>query len=395
VRVPDVLQGGAEGRPPGRGGRVAGALVVAVLAGAAVWQVASGSGGGSAPTPAARPAGSVPVTVAPAPPSPTVAQVVQAPVETAQPVRSLPWSRLPTGAPLSADVAAGRYVVVGGRTRDLGDGARVLTMNRAADGPVLLVQAADTISLEQLRAGGARLVLDQFPGGRRLPQGVGVDPTGRFAAYALASVVPGSNSLVVRDLRTGAATVRLRTREPFTVSDWTRAGVVLEVAKDPGGPPYLWQPSPDRPRRLLPFARGSSGPFLLASAPGRAAWLVTGREAECADVAAGVPAVITRSACGFSLSDPAAWSPGGGLVAARGDDGQLRLLDIRHLTATSLKAGNAEVRQLVWSPEHTVLAAVTDRAGEHDALLRCYLGGECERVLLPKGFGSEEIILAR
>jgi hypothetical protein len=118
-------------------------------------------------------------------------------------------------------------------------------------------------------------------------------------------------------------------------------------------------------------------------------------EAGCTDLVVGVPAVVRRSACGISLSDPAVWSPGGGLVVARGDDGRLQLLDVRHLTATRLKAGHAEVRQLVWSPEHTVLAAVTDRTGEHHAVLRCYLGGECERVPLPKGFGSEEIVLAR
>jgi hypothetical protein len=268
-------------------------------------------------------------------------------------------------------------------------------MDRAADGPVILVQEPDAVSLEQLRPGGVRLVLDEFREERRLPQGVAVDPTGRLVAYGLASVVPGSTGLVVRDLRTGAATVRLRTREPFMVSDWTRAGVVLEVAKDPGGPPFLWQPSPARPLRLLPFAHDSSGPFLLAAAPGRDAWLVTGREPNCADVAVGVPAVLTRSACGFSLSDPAAWSAGGGLVAARGDDGRLRLLDVRHLTVTRLKAGHAEVRQLVWSPEHTVLAAVTDRTGEHHAVLRCYPGGECESVPLPKSFGAQEIVLSR
>jgi hypothetical protein len=395
--VPDVLQGGAEGRAPHRGGRVAGALVVALLAGAAVWQVANGSGGGAAPEEAHRPAASpAPVAVSPAPPSPTMtASVVQVPAATSRAPRTLPWSRLPTGAPLSADAAAGRYIVVGGRTRDLGDGARVVTMDRAAAGPVLLVQEPDAVSLEQLRPGGARLVLDQFSEERRLPQGIAVDPAGRFVAYGLASVVPGSNSLVVRDLRTGAATVRLRTREPFMVSDWTRAGVVLEVAKDPGGPPYLWQPSPDRPRRLVGFARGSSGPFLLASAPGRAAWVVTRPEPGCVDVVVGVPGVIRRGECEVSLSDPAAWSTGGDLVAARGNDGGLRLFDVRNITVTRLRSGRAEVRQVAWSPEHTVLAAVTDRTGEHHAVLRCYLGGECERVPLPRGFGSEDIVLAR
>ena len=394
--MPDVLQGGAEGRPPRRGGRIAGTLVVALLAGAAVWQVVSGSSGEVAPD-AAHPADSpAPVVVTPAAPSPTrTASVVQVPTVTSAQPRAGASGRLSIFAPVSVDIAAGRFVVVGRRIRDLGAGSRVLTMDRAAGGPVLLVQEPDAVSLEQLRRGGVRLVLDEFPGDRRLPEGIAVDPTGRFVVYGLASVVPGSNSLVVRDLRTGAATVRLRTYEPFTVSDWTRAGVVLEVAKDPGGPPFLWQPSPDPPRRLLPFAHDSSGPFLLASAPGRRAWLVSRPEMGCADVVVGVPAVIARSACGIPLSDPAAWSTGGDLVAARGDDGRLRLLDVRHLTATRLRAGHAQVRQLVWSPEHTVLAAVTDRTGEHHAVLRCFLSGRCERVPLLKGFSSEDIVLAR
>jgi len=395
--VPDVLQGGAEDRPPGRGARVVGVLVVALLAGAAVWQVARGSGGEAAPDVARRPDTPGPVAVLPSSPSPAVtASVVQVPPEPSRPPRARPSGRLSNFVPVSADIAAGRFVVVGRRIRDLGDGSRVLTVNRAAGGPVLLVQQAATVSLEQLRPGGVRLVLDDFPEERRLPQGVAVDPTGGFVAYGLTSVVPGSNSLVVRDLRTGAATVRLRTHVPFTVSDWTKAGVVLEVAKDPGGPPYLWQPSPDRPRRLLPFAPDSSGPFLLASAPDRAAWLVTDPERDCADLASGVPAVITRSACGLSFSDPAAWSARHGLVATGGVDGRLRVLDLRDGRSTPLHSpARARLEQVVWTGPRTVLAVVLDRAGEHHALLRCLLGGRCERVPLPKGFGSEDIVLAR
>jgi hypothetical protein len=388
--VPDVLQGGAEGRAPGRGGRVAGALVVALLAGAAVWQVANGSGGRPAPVAAHRADAPAPVAVTPAPPSPTMtASVVQ------QPPRAGTRGRLSIFAAVSADFAAGRFVVVGRRVRDLGDGSRVLTVNRAVGGPVLLVQQADTVSLEQLRPGGVRLVLDDFPGERRLPQGVAVDPTGRFVAYGLASVVPGSNSLVVRDLQTGSATVRLRTHAPFLVSDWTKVGVVLEVAKDPGGPPYLWQPSPDRPRRLLPFAPNLSGPFLVASAPGRAAWLVSGHKPDCSDVALGVPAVITRSACGISPSGPAAWSRHG-FVAIGGVDGRLRVLDVRDGRSTALNwPARSLLEQVVWAGPRTLLAVVLDRGGEHHALLRCFLGGECERVPLPQGFTSEDIVLAR
>jgi hypothetical protein len=393
--VPDVLQGGAEGRPPRRGGRVAGSLVVALFAGAAVWQVAHGSGSEGVPDPAHRPDAPAPVVVTPAAPSPTMtASVVQVPSATSAQPRPGARGRLSVFAPVSVDIAAGRYVIVGRRIRDLGDGSRVLTVNRAAGGPVLLVQEADTVSLEQLRPGGVRLVLDDFPGERRLPQGVAVDPTGRFVAYGLASVVPGSNSLVVRDLQSGAATVRLRTRAPFTISDWTKAGVVLEVAKDPGGPPYLWRPSPDRPRRLLHFAPDLSGPFLVASAPGRAAWLVTGREPDCADVAVGVPAVITRSLCGISPSDPAAWSRHG-LVATGGVDGRLRVLDVRDGRGTALHSpARSQLEQVVWTGPRTVLAVVLDRGGDHHALLRCRLRGQCERVPLPKGIGSG-IVLAR
>jgi hypothetical protein len=394
--VSDVLQGGAEGRPPGRGGRVAGALVVALLAGAAVWHVASGSGGGPTPAVAKRSDRPVPAVAPAGSPSPVLpAPVVEVPMAASRPPRSLPWSRFATGAPLSVGVAAGRLVVVAGHTRDLGEGTHVVTMERAADGPVLLVQRPDEVSLEQLRPGGVRLVLDEFREERLLPQGLAVDPTGRFVAYGLTSVVPGSNSLVVRDLVSGSATVRLRTRLPFSVADWARSGVVLEAALDPGGPPYLWSPGPSRPHQVVGFAHGSTGPLLVASAPGRTAWLVTRPQTGCADLVAGSPAVTTRGECAISLSHPAAWSPAGDLVAARGDDGWLRLLDVRHFTITRLRSGLAEVRQVVWSTGHTVLAAVTDRNGRHHAVLRCYLGGECERVPLPKGFGAEDIVLAR
>jgi hypothetical protein len=324
------------------------------------------------------------------------APVVAVPTVTSRPPQRLPWSRLPTGAPLSVDVASGHVVVVDGQARDLGDSSRVLSLENASGGPVLLVQWPDAVTLEQLRPGGVRLVLDGFPGDRRLPQGLAVDPTGRFVAYGLTSVVPGSNSLVVRDLRTGAATVRLRTTgESFVVSDWTTAGVILQVARDPGGPPYLWSPGPRRPRQIVEDARDSVGPLLVASAPGRAAWLVTRPEPGCADLAVGVPAVITRSECEISLSDPAAWSPSGDLVVARADDGGLRLLDVRHFTITRLRSGLTEVRQVVWPPGGPLLAAVADRSGKHHAVLRCFLGGRCERVPLPKRFGSEDIVLAR
>jgi WD40 repeat protein len=397
VRVPDVLQGGAEGRPPGRGGRVAGALVVAVLAGAAVWQVVTGPDPRPAPPSMAgheSPSASV---AAPLSPSPTLtAQVVQVAPATSRPHRTLPWSRLPSGAPLSVDLASGRVVVVDGQARDLGTPARVVSMDSSRGGPVLLVQATGAVSLEQLRPDGARLVLDDFAGDRRLPRGVAVDPTGRFVAYAVTAVVPGNNGIVVRDLRTGAATVRLRTREPFAVSDWTTAGVVLEVAADPGGPPYLWTPGPSRPRHVVPFAHGSGGPVLLASSPSSPRWLMTRPELGCTDLVIGVSRRPARSFCSVALSGPVAWSPHGDLVAGVGEDGSLLVLDVADGTTRSLRTPRRAVpNQVAWSGPRTVLAVVTDRSAARGAVLRCRIGGSCERAALPAELAGRDVVLAR
>ena len=395
--MPDVLQGGGEGQPPGRGGRVAGALVVALLAGAAVWQVADGSGGGAAPASAQRPDTPAPTVAEPVSPSPTViAPVVVVPPATSRPRRTLPWSRLPTGAPLSVDLASGPVVVVDGQARDLGTPSRVVSMDSSRGGPVLLVQATGAVSLEQLRPDGARLVLDDFAGDRRLPRGVAVDPTGRFVAYGVTAVVPGNNGIVVRDLRTGAATVRLRTREPFAVSDWTPAGVVLDVAADPGGPPYLWTPGPTRPRHIVPFAHGSGGPVLLASSPSSPRWLMTRPELGCTDLVVGVSRRPARSFCSVALSGPVAWSPHGDLVAGVGRDGSLLVLDVADGTTRPLGTPRRAVPgQVAWSGPRTILAVVTDRSAAHGAVLRCRVGGSCERAALPVELAGRDIVLAR
>ena len=121
-------------------------------------------------------------------------------------------------------------------------------MDRGAVGPVVLVQSRGSTVLEQLRPDGSRLVLEAFHDESRLPHGLAVDPTGRYAAYGTSSgTATGPAGLVVRDLRTGEVVVSRSTRLPYGVRDWVTSGVVLTVALDPGGPPYRWVPGPGRP----------------------------------------------------------------------------------------------------------------------------------------------------
>ena len=122
-------------------------------------------------------------------------------------------------------------------------------MERAARGPVLLVQDRGTTELQQLRPDGSRLVLDAFPYDTPAPRRRGGPD--RALGRVRDVVRPGDRTLglVVRDLGTGDIVVSRRTQLPYAVRDWTTGGVVLEVALDPGGPPYAWHPGRDGLRR--------------------------------------------------------------------------------------------------------------------------------------------------
>jgi hypothetical protein len=276
----------------------------------------------------------------------------------------------------------------------LGSGVRVITMDRAAAGPVLLVQDRGTTALEQLRADGSRLVLDEFPDESRHPQGMAVNPTGLGVAYALTSAGGlGRYGLVVRDLATGAVLASLRTRLPFGVRDWTPSGVVLTVAADPGGPPYRWVPGAGRPVRVTPFSHLDMGPFLLAASPVRQEWAVT--SSGCT----GLVRVIGRRPeprfCRVSLNTPAAWSPAGSWIAASGYPPAVVVLDPR--SGRTVRLGlprRVFVAQLAWTGDNTVLVAVHTLAGGRGAVLRCAVGHPCRRLRLGPGVHAVDLVLA-
>jgi hypothetical protein len=213
-------------------------------------------------------------------------------------------------------------------------------------------------------------VLEQFPYESRHPQGMAVDPGGSRVAYALTSKSPdGPYGLVVRDLRTGEVLVSRRTRLPFGVRAWTPAGVVLEVALDPGGPPYLWDPGAGAPVGL-PGDPREGGPYLLAAAPVTDEVAMTDGACVLLVTAGGTD----RRFCDAHLGGPVAWSPDGRRLAGLSGPRRLTVLDVTSGRTTSLRMPRVFVRQVTWASPGTVLVAVTDVTGDEGAVLRCRPG---------------------
>jgi hypothetical protein len=306
----DVLIG--DDRPPSRRSSAVLVVLVLVLGGVAVTRLLDPPG-----APEATPAATSPTaTPAPTPPA-TRASAIPSPYASAYPASAAPtpvprpWADLPVGRPLAVDLASGTVVRTAGHSVSLGPGVQVVEMYGAAGGPVLLVQDRGTTAIEQLRPDGSRLVLEQFPFEGRHPQGMAVDPSGSRVAYALTSKRPqGVYGLVVRDLRTGEVLVSRRTRLPFGVRSWTPGGVVLEVAMDPGGPPYVWTPGAGAPVHL-PRGGFEGGPYLLAASPVSDELAMT--DGTCVQLA--TVGRAGRQVCDVRVGGPAAWSPDGRSVA--------------------------------------------------------------------------------
>jgi hypothetical protein len=259
-------------------------------------------------------------------------------------------------------------------------------------GPVVLVQSRGSTVLEQLRPDGSRLVLEAFFYDSRLPQGVAVDPTGRRVAYAVTSgSAAGPFGLVVRDLASGALLAERTTPDSYAVRDWTLSGILLEVVRDPGGPPYVWLPHTGRPREVTPSNGQQAGPFLLAASPVGSAWVVTG--SGCTWLVEDLGQSPARQLCEADLSPPASWSPAGARIVARSSLG-VQILDLR--TGRAVQLGIPDqvfVAQLVWTGDDTVLAAVHTLAGGRGAVLRCRVGHACRQVDLGKGGSSVDLVL--
>ena len=386
----DVVAQGPD-RPPRRGTAVAGWVLLALLAGVAVWQTTTAHHGTpeASPTPSSSPS---PVARAPARfavPVPAAAPGPRPPVRAS-------WKALPVGAPLNNDFAVGRYVRSDGQLRQLAPGAQALTMDRAVGGPVLLVQDSGTVTLEQLRSGGRLAVLDTFPDEGRQPQGIAVDPDGQLVAYGLTSGPQQERyGLLVQEIATGRVIASLPTRFPFAVRGWSPAGVLLGVTREPGAPPYVWRPGAGRPTLAVAAAPGTDGPFLLAADHAGAAFTVTYPRDGCtaALTAPGVPAA--HSFCRAPLAQPAAFSESSGRVVGRRGTRGLWVLDARTGRLAALGTPRrAFVQQVQWSDARTVLAVVTTVNESASSVLRCRLGRGCERAPLPGGVSGTDLVLA-
>jgi hypothetical protein len=375
-------------RPPTRRGSVVTAVLVLGLAGYALTQHLYAPG----EPPAAAPGRAAPATpVASASPTPPSTPVPTA-TGTAAAAVPAPWAGFGTIRRTDVDYALGRTVRSAGRTYRLGTGDRVFTMDRAAGGPVVFVQSRGSTLLEQLRPDGSRLVLEAFFYDSRLPQGVAVDPAGRRVASAVTSgAAQGPFGLVVRDLATGALLAERTTPDSYAVRDWTPSGILLEVVRDLGGPPYVWRPHSGRPREVTPSNGQQPGPFLLAASPLGAAWAVTG--SGCTWLVHDLGQAPAQQLCGADLSPPASWSPAGARIAARSSRG-IQVLDLR--TGRTVLLGvprRVFIAQLVWAGDDTVLAAVHTLAGGRGAVLRCRVGHACRQVDLGAGGSSVDLVL--
>jgi hypothetical protein len=387
--VPDVVAQGPD-RPPRRSTAAAGWLLVVVLAVVAVWQTTARHG-----SPAAAPTEPPPPAASAA--SPRVAPAVPAGVPGPRPPARASWSSLPVGAPLDTDFAVGRYVHSDGQLRELGPGAQALTMDRAVGGPVLLVQDSGTVTLEQLRIGGRLFALERFPDEGRQPQGIAVDPTGQMVAYGLtAGPQQERYGLLVQDIATGRVVVSLPTRFPFAVRGWTEAGVLLGVTREPGAPPYVWEPGGGPPvLAVAAAASGPDGPYLLAADHFGAAFAISYPRDGCTAAMSGPGIPAERSFCQAPLAQPAAYSESSGRVVARRGTQGMWVLDARTGALAALGTPpRAFVEQVAWRDARTVLAVITTVNESVSSVLRCRVGRGCERAPLPGGVSGSDLVLA-
>lgn len=388
-RPADELVG--DDRPPSRRSSAVLVVLVLVLGGFAVTRLLDPPTAPQAASPTATP--TPPATRHSAIPGPYTSAYPASAAPTPVP---RPWAGLPVRSGPLVDFAVGDQVVAAGRDYRLDPGDLVLAMERGAVGPVVLLQSRGSTVLEQLRPDGSRLVLEAFHDESRLPRGLAVDPSGRYAAYGTSSgTAAGPSGLVVRDLRTGDVVVSRSTRLPYAVRDWVSSGVVLTVALDPGGPPYRWVPGSGQPVLVTPPDRAHGGPFLLAAAPYGSSWTVT--EDGCTGLVADLGAAPVRRFCRTQLGEPAAWSPDGDRVVARGARPVLEVLDLRTGRTTRLGTpGRVFVSQVVWGGPDRVLVAVRTLAGGRGRVLRCRVSTAlCVQVALGHGSGSPDLVLSR
>lgn len=410
----DTIEGRLRPRRSGRPalGNLVAVLLVLALAGAAWHDISTPTGAGreaegkaaTSANPSSQPRiepPSVPA-IREATPMAPVADVPTASPATAPatPLQTrrhhAPWWGLPVGAPPHIAYADRAVVYDADRTFQLESSSRVMSLSVAASGPVVLVGQGDgSTVLEQLRSNGTRLVLDTFDGTARFAMGLAVDPEGQRVAYGLAEVAGDARyRLVVRDLATGDRLMSRATRLPGSVEDWTAAGIVVTWAVDPGGPPLLWNPDRGWLTPITRHVNGGEGPFLLASAPDRAEWVVSKPGSGCTSRVSSLGGPAVKEFCLTYLYPPGAWSPDGDYVVAKSGSNAVTVLDLRTGSAWRVRSPRRGfVRELAWEDARSVLV-VLDGPGTSSAVLRCQVDGRCERAELPRP-GTSSLTLSR
>ena len=135
------------------------------------------------------------------------------------------------------------------------------------------------------------------------------------------------------------------------------------------------------------------GPYLLAASPVGSEWTVTA--ASCTGLVRAAGRVPVRLTCREPLGAPAAWSPSGARIAARGSRPVVIVLDLG--TGRTVRLGvppRVFIEQIAWLGDDSVLVAVHTLAGDQGAVLRCQVGGDCRRLALGAAGRSADLVLA-
>jgi hypothetical protein len=322
----------------------------------------------------------------PSPPSST-------PSPSSTPGRGSWFDARPEGPGPRLDLISGTRAVFAGHEVELPAGWEPLRFARYTGGWLVEAVHGNGRVVATVTADGAVRVLDDHD-----PGGISVDPTGSRAAWGSVRQDGSRDRLVVVDLPTGKVLARRTVPQPVRADGWVPGGVTFSYAVDPGGSPYIWDLASNQVRSVVPHADARPTPTFVAMRSGRNGWLLYDWQNGCSTF-------VTRAGdrdpgwrdCEQPLLQPAAFAPGGDLVAAISSVAprtRVRVVDRHGKERQRFELpGENGVDQMAWEDDDSLL--LTLRVADASVVLRCAVtSGDCERTRLPADPGAAGVLLA-
>jgi hypothetical protein len=252
----------------------------------------------------------------------------------------------------------------------------VLSLVRAGDGYVVLATAADSRFVAQLADDGRVIdVLD-----RKDPAGLAVDPTGRYVAWGSEQRdAPGNERLTRYDVQKHRF-ARHPVVQPVVVQGWANEGVIASYLVDPGGSPFVWNPSTDTVTAV--WGGPGTGPIFVAYSSKRHLWVLFDGLSGCTVVVDRLGATAPTSSCTKSLGWPVAFIEEDEFLAVT-SDGIIRIVDrdLKHTGDSHPIPAGTTPSEIVWEGGARRLVVVDDLTDGSVHVLRCVGSGSCERAL--------------